>query len=115
MKQETRWQEPHYKLTLELSSFAAEMFLCGGDTNQCQSMINEILQNAKSLQDKMQAHFTHVELMGSQNELDPAIDEGFRILKLLGITFPKKPGIWHVLTQFYKTNECYEERVTTTG
>ena len=97
------WDDDHYELTLELYSNAAEMEHCAGNADYCRAMIDQIIRNAHSLTDRLRAHLVEVNLLGSQGQLAQAVRTGLKIMKELGVSFPSKPRVYHIVGNVIKT------------
>jgi predicted ATPase/signal transduction histidine kinase len=78
-----------YDLTLELYESAAEVAYLSNNFAAMDSSIDVVLQQAKTLSDKVKVYDVKIQGYGAQNELGKAIDTALTILKTLGITFPE--------------------------
>jgi predicted ATPase len=62
-----------------------------------EKLVEEVLQNAKSLLDKVKAYEVQILAYTAQNKLREAVDTGLIILKLLGVSLPTKPSKLDIL------------------
>jgi hypothetical protein len=99
------WKE-EYDLTLELTSFAAEMYLCAGRLDQSRSMAELVLENAKRIDDKIRVFIIMIQLAGAKGDLKGGSDTGIAFLKDLGYQLPKRPNSFHVLSEIYATKRA---------
>ena len=81
------WQT-NYDLTLALFESAVEAaFLCG-DFAQMNKWVEESLQHAQVLLDKVKVYEIQIQAFSIQNKLPAAIATGLEVLQALGIHFP---------------------------
>lgn len=99
------WRDS-YDLSLGLFNAAAELEYCLGNYSLSDARVDEILMNARSLNDKTRALTTSIYSLGSRNELQKAIDLGFKVLEEYGVRFPKKPSVLAVLFELIKTKRA---------
>ena len=105
LDKEELWTQ-EYELTLALYSFSTEFYLCSGNLDKCQESASEVLQHARTLSDRLRAHYTLVQALGSNGYIEEAILEGLRVLHRMGHDFPKHPTKqWHVLPEISKTRK----------
>ncbi|MGJ5631673.1 trifunctional serine/threonine-protein kinase/ATP-binding protein/sensor histidine kinase [Nostoc sp. CALU 1950] len=81
------WQTNYY-LTLSLFESAAEAAFVYGDFAQMNRWIEEVLQNAQTLLDKMKVYDVKIQAFSIQNKLQAATTTGLEVLQALGIYFP---------------------------
>ena len=87
---EKRW-ESHYALTLSLHTEAAEACYLGAKFDQMDLFIEEVIQNAQELLDKVKVFETRILAFKARNLLVEAIQTGLSFLEALGVTFPENP------------------------
>ena len=88
----TNCWESQYELTLALHEEAAEAAYLNGDFDQMQRLANLVLQQAKTLLDKVKVYEVQMQAYTSQNKLQEALNTGLQALKLLGVEFPSGPN-----------------------
>ena len=99
MLQENSWQV-QYGLTLSLHEEAAEAaFLCG-DYEKMGDLAEIVLQQAKTLLDKIKVYEVKIQAYTAQHKLLDAVKTGLHVLRLLGVTFPQKPNKFNVLVAY---------------
>jgi predicted ATPase len=96
------WKE-EYDLTLELTNFAAEMYLCAGRLAQSRSLAELVLENAKVIDDKSRMFITMIQLSGAKGDMKGGSAIGINFLKDLGYQLPKRPNALHVLFEMHTT------------
>ena len=92
-----------YVLILAIYNAAAEISYTGGDYDNVKIMVNEVLDNARTLDDKVQASTTKMYMLGSSNQSSKAVDIGLHLLHQLGENFPIKPKPKHILSSMIRT------------
>ncbi|MEH1817075.1 MAG: AAA family ATPase [Nostoc sp.] len=84
------WQH-QYELALTLYSTSAEVANLNGDFEQMEQGVQVILENGKTLIDKVKAYEVIILSQVAQNRMWEAIKTGLKVLKLLGIELPEQP------------------------
>ena len=91
-----KWRT-HYTLTLQVLSMKAYLEFCNGDYAACDAICQEILVEAESVTDKLDAYITSVQCLGSQKErLRDSVLLGISVLEMLGERLPRKPSFLHI-------------------
>ncbi len=85
------WQT-QYELTLALSESATEVAYLNGNFEQMEIWAKVVLQQAKTIFDKVKVYEVIITGFASQNRLREGIEIGLQALKILGITFPENPS-----------------------
>jgi predicted ATPase len=93
----------HYYMALNLISLSAEMAYCSGNVQLCSAMTHAILVNARSVDDKLRAYFTRVQMLVTSGKIDEGVLECLEVLRLLGYKMSTQPGIAHVVIALSKT------------
>ena len=93
----------NYDLSLKLYNLAAEAALCNGDFEMHQRMVDEVLENAQCLNDKLPVYCILVESLTAQQKLEEAMRVGYDVLAQLGQRFPKRFLLFNLLADFQKT------------
>jgi predicted ATPase len=90
------WREdgPYYKLSLQLYNKLMEISLVQGEFEETKDAIAMVLSKAASLQDKITAFSTKVQLAVKVNDrnFEFGIRESLNVLTLFGIKFPSQPS-----------------------
>ncbi|TVP66531.1 MAG: GAF domain-containing protein [Nodularia sp. (in: Bacteria)] len=84
------WQT-EYKLTIGLYDGAAEVAYLNGNFEQMQQLAEVVLQQAKTLLDKVKVYEVKIIAHIVQSQQLEAIETALSILQLLGINFPHQP------------------------
>ncbi|MDP5337553.1 MAG: serine/threonine-protein kinase PknK, partial [Nodularia sp. (in: cyanobacteria)] len=87
---EDAWQT-EYKLTLGLYNGAAEVAYLNGNFEQMQQWAELVLQQAKTLLDKVKVYEVKIVASTVQNKQLEAIQTALSVLQLLGIYLPNQP------------------------
>ncbi|EDN68988.1 Serine/Threonine protein kinase and Signal Transduction Histidine Kinase (STHK) with GAF sensor [Beggiatoa sp. PS] len=98
---ETSWQT-QYPLTLALHEEATEAVYLSGHFEQMELWIEVVLQNAKTVLDKVRIYEVKMQAHQARNQLEVALKTGLHVLKLLGIHFPKSPKKIHIVLEQLK-------------
>lgn len=79
-----KWKK-QYALSLELSSTLARVSWTIRDFVTCKHMVDEVIQNAVTQQDKMDVYFTLLQSLGLQSRFEEAHQVGLQTLAMLGV------------------------------
>lgn len=107
---EVRHWRDQYQLSLELYNLAAELEYCIGNHLTVDKLVGNILQNARTFEDKLQAYGTHIYSLGSRGDGERAIDEGFSVLKELGEAFPRRLVLLHTIRSLIATQKLLKNK-----
>ncbi|MBF2016275.1 MAG: AAA family ATPase [Rivularia sp. T60_A2020_040] len=99
---EKAWEDD-YQLTLGLYEAAAEGSYLLGEYTDLSQWIQPVLQQAKSLEDKIKVYELQIFSLQAQNCLPQAIDTALDVLKQLGISLPYHPNQLQVLLTLAET------------
>ena len=97
LPKENRWDD-NYDLSLELLSLSLSMYYACGDFEKTGAMIEEVIANAKTTEDKIHAFHVKIDLLGSRGDLTGGIVEGRALLQKLGIDFPPQPTMKQIVS-----------------
>ena len=84
------WQQC-YELTLALHDLAAEVACLSGDFKQMEQIVDEVVQNARQLLDKVKVYEVRILAEVAQSQQPKAIKTALSTLKLFGVLFPEQP------------------------
>ena len=84
------WQT-QYDLTLNLYQEAAEAAYISTDFEMMEELANPVLQQAKTVLDKVKVYQAKILAQLAQSQLRQALDTALSVLELLDIHFPKQP------------------------
>jgi predicted ATPase/signal transduction histidine kinase len=84
------WQS-QYDLTLALYEDAAEAAHLSGSFEEMERLSQVVLQQAKTLLEKVKVYDIQIQAYAAQNKLLEAVKTGLAVLKLLGIEIPDQP------------------------
>jgi predicted ATPase/signal transduction histidine kinase/tRNA A-37 threonylcarbamoyl transferase component Bud32 len=84
------WQS-QYDLTLALYEDAAEAAHLSGSFDDMERLSQVVLQQAKTLLEKVKVYDIQIQAYAAQNKLLKAVKTGLAVLKLLGIEIPDQP------------------------
>jgi predicted ATPase len=82
--------DTHYDLVLEIYTSAAEVQYARGKLEKSLELADEVIAHARCIEDEVRAHFIKVNVLGVQRKLSEALEEGFKVLDLLGCHIPRK-------------------------
>jgi histidine kinase len=85
-----RGWEQRYELTLALHTEAAQAALLAQQYAEVETLVERILQRAHTLLDKIDAYGVRIEALIVQSKMREAATLGFAVLKMLGVSFPKR-------------------------
>ena len=84
------WQT-NYELTLKLYVEAVETEFLNTDFEQAEMLAEIVLANAKNVLDKVKVYETQIQSYIAQNQMQPSIDIGLKVLHLLNISLSESP------------------------
>jgi predicted ATPase/class 3 adenylate cyclase len=96
------WQT-QYELTLALYTEAAETAYLCGQFEEMERLAAIVLQHARMLLDKVKVYEVKIAAYMVQPQPLAAIDTGLTILKLLGVSLPKRPNNLHIVLGLIET------------
>ncbi len=96
------WQR-QYDLTLKLYIEAAEAAYLNGNFEEMKQFIEVVLEQARSLLDRVKVYEIKINAYIAQNKLQEAINTGLLVLEMLDIKFPKKPNKLHAVLSLAQT------------
>ncbi|MBE9103398.1 AAA family ATPase [Nostoc cf. edaphicum LEGE 07299] len=85
------WQR-EYGLTLALHSEAAEAAYLSGHFDEMERLVEEVLNRAKTVLDKVKAYDSRIQAWLSQGDPKEALKTGLEVLQLLGISLVEAPS-----------------------
>lgn len=94
---ETKPWLSNYALSLELYTEAAETAYLVSNKDLMDHYIQEILDNASELLEKVRAYEIKIQYHQSQNQLLEAVHTALGVLALLGVKLPSKPTKLHII------------------
>ncbi|HBB34966.1 MAG TPA: hypothetical protein DDZ80_19765 [Cyanobacteria bacterium UBA8803] len=92
-----------YNLSLALFVAAAEAAYLSGEFQQQDELVAVVLQQAKTLLDKVKVYEVKIQSYIAQSKLKEAIATALAVLNLLGVKFPQMLSSWHIWLSFWKT------------
>jgi PAS domain S-box-containing protein len=92
-----------YDLALALYVEAAEAAYLNGDFTVMETLAKVVLQHAKTLLDKVKVYEVKIQACQAQNKPLEAVNTALSVLKLLGLRFPNKPNVAHILLALLRT------------
>lgn len=105
---ETRWKTD-YDWTLELSSNLAYALFCSGRMDACKTVVDEILDNACSLEDKIPAYKTLALCVAQQSGPDVGREIILDVLDKLGIHLPRRFVKWRLIRRVIKAKRILQQ------
>ncbi len=99
---DTGWQR-NYRLTLSVYTEAVEAAYLAVAFDEMERLAQAVIRNASSTLDKVAVYDVRIKTLRAQNKLLPAVANGIEILKQLGLDFPEKPKIFHLVGSLLKT------------
>ncbi len=87
---ESCWQT-QYALTLALYEEVAEAAYLNGNFEQMEAYVAQVLDNARSLQDRLKTYEVKLYSLKARNQLQEAIAFGLQVLNHLGVDLPSQP------------------------
>lgn len=93
----------HYRTSLAIHTAAAESAFGRSDFVRMESLIEQILSHAHSLQDQLKIHELRIQAETACNRFDQALKIALEVLSLLGIQLPESPDRLRIYLTLSKT------------
>ncbi|AFY44036.1 ATP-binding sensor histidine kinase [Nostoc sp. PCC 7107] len=106
---ENTWQQ-QYEMTLALYELAAEVAMLNGNFEAMEQFIDIVIQQARSLPEKVNVYCIRIQSHISQSKLTSAIAIAQPILQQLGITFPETPTPSDIQQEIQEIEELIGDR-----
>ncbi len=103
------WQQC-YDLTLALHNLAAEVACLSGDFRQMEQIVDEVVQNARQLLDKVKVYEVRILADVAQSQQPKAIKTALSVLKLFGVLFPEEPTEADITESLQQTQNILKEK-----
>lgn len=100
---ERRHWRDQYDITLNLFNSAAELSYCSGKHERVHDLAREVVENARSSDDKLQVHIAKILTLQAETNSSAAIVYCIEVLRRLGQPFPKKPQITRIMYEYVQT------------
>ncbi|MEG5048339.1 AAA family ATPase [Microcoleus sp. B4-C1] len=92
-----------YDLSLALYVETVEAAILSGHVEEMEKLADLVFQQATSLLDKVKVYEVKIQAYTAQNKPLEAIETALSVLKLLGISFPKKPNKLDIIIALART------------
>jgi tetratricopeptide (TPR) repeat protein len=93
---DSRWDQ-HYDLTLKMTATLAYVELCCGKHEASRRMIDEVLDHARSLDDKLGVYRSLILSLCQHEEQDAATEVTLSVLDQLGVPLPRRFQSFHII------------------
>ncbi|MEG4345464.1 AAA family ATPase [Microcoleus sp. A003_D6] len=103
------WQQ-QYEMTLALHELAAEVAMLNGNFEGMEQFIDIVVQQARSLPEKVNVYCLRIQSHISQSKLTSAIAIAQPILQQLGVTFPETPTPSDIQQEIQQIEELIGDR-----
>lgn len=90
------WQE-HYELTFDLYLRAANASYLTGKYQEMESLSDELISNAVTISDQARVYEMKLYASIARDDRAEGLKMGIKALSLLGLKYPARPGLQHVL------------------
>jgi predicted ATPase len=99
-----------YDLQLEFLILQARVQLCLGDFPKCYAAVNEVIENARNINDKIPVFEVHIDALGTEGKIEECFRLGLLYAKMLGINLPPKFNMLTVIYAFYKAKQAMTKK-----
>ncbi|MEH2109002.1 trifunctional serine/threonine-protein kinase/ATP-binding protein/sensor histidine kinase [Nostoc sp.] len=106
---ENTWQQ-QYEMTLAFYELAAEVALLNGNFEAMEQFIDIVIQQARSLPEKVNVYCIRIQSHISQSKLTSAIAIAQPVLQQLGATFPETPTPSDIQQEIQEIKELIGDR-----
>jgi predicted ATPase len=80
----------NYDLKLELSTLLCKAEGCLGNFRKCHEVADDIIQNARTVEEMIPAFFVSVDALYAEGRWDECVEKGFKFVQQLGVKLPKR-------------------------
>lgn len=98
---EAGWQH-HYGVALAMHTEGAHAALLARNFDAVDALVDRAIANAKTLLDSIDAYAVRIESLIAQIRMADAATLGFRVLKLLGVSFPAKCDRRRLMFEYWR-------------
>ena len=95
--------ESDYNLALGLYNGYVHTAYLTTDYDEMHRLAAEIIDHARTIHDTIKARIVTLHTLMAQNRLDEVIRSGVRILKELGVSFPRRPSKLNIMAELIRT------------
>lgn len=99
-----KWSDKFYDLAFEMTELLSRMLLFVGDFDGCRKASTEAMLHANSTKRKLTLLMIDIECHMANNELEASVATAIYALSELGVKWPKKISMRHVLIKVIKLN-----------
>jgi predicted ATPase len=92
-----------YDLTLELYTSLAEMCYCTGHIDRHKLAVEQVLKNAKSVDDRIRVYLVSLQNYSGQDQYQELVDTALKFLDELGEGIAAKPSLFRVHRKYMQT------------
>jgi predicted ATPase len=101
--QDLSWTQ--YDLQLELLTLQARVQLCLGDCSKCYAAVHEVIENARSINEKIPVFEAHIDALGAEGKVEKCFRLGLLYAKWLGVKLPQRFNKLSVIVAFYRARQ----------
>lgn len=91
-KDHWRHSEQRYRFSLKIYEFACQSALATGNIRSLNALLEEVLKNAKCLEDKLNAHYFRISALVNSSNILEAIEMGLGVTSKLGEHISSNPS-----------------------
>ncbi len=91
-----------YKLTLEINENIAKLCYLIGEYKKTDDIVNIVIDNTTNFMDNIEIYDIQINSYRIQNKLEEAVALGLKVLKQLGVKYPKKQTKIHIAISYIK-------------
>ena len=102
LDQRKKWDD-YYELTLRISAQLSHVLFCNGQHDDIWAVIDDVLTNAKSLNDKLDVCQTLINALVAEGRFQEAVETNVDVLDELGIRLPRSHLPYHIVRRFLRT------------
>lgn len=102
------WRDS-YELTLALHHIAAEIEVSIGTQERLDYLLDQIFENARTFDDKFQAHCTQIYADSSGRE-QQSLDHAIEVLEELGMRLPRRPSVPKLMVELLRVRRMMRGR-----
>ena len=99
-----------YQLVLAIHTEAAEAAYLSGDYEGMERLVDTVLRHAKTLLEQVKVYEVKIEALIARSKVKEAIATGLPVMRKLGLSYPDKPTMLHVLIPLLRIRLSFARR-----
>ena len=109
LDRQRKWED-HYELALRISAELSHVLFCNGQHDDNWHVIDDVLTNAKCLNDKLSVCRTLINALVAEGRFEEAVETNMDVLDELGIRLPRRNLPYHIVRSYLRTRRIVRHK-----